>query len=469
MGQETRYDRVQYPAGLYPTTTPDHLAMIACLHGLAAPDPKRARVLEIAGGDGVNLIAMAAAYPDAEFLSFDLSAAAVERGEALARAAGLANVRVETGDVIAAAETMAGAFDYIIVHGLYAWVPEPVRTATLKLIDRVLAPEGIAFLSYNALPGGHLRRAIRDMLLHHVGDIEAPQARVERAREVLRDFSTPRPTDRPALAALRLIAEPMLMKNAGSIFHDEMSDHYAPQALAEVVAAAGAHGLAYLGDAMPAMIYDGLPGTDGSDEEVVRAAQADDYNVLTFFHQTLLVRPGRRPLRRLDPSCFDRLYASSAARRTSETGFAVGDKEFELEDPDLAEFLEALGKIWPDRASVARFAGAPDHAEALIRLYQAEAMSLHALPFPGCSQPGERPSASALARAQIEAGAPNLFTLDHRMMAFVEPGPRAFLALLDGSCDRAQLQAAWAASEFGNQVSVDDALRQLARAGMLTA
>jgi len=116
----TSYDKVYYPSALYRTTAPEHLAAIARLHGLDAVDPRRARVLEIAGGDGLNLHAMAAVYPDAQFVSFDLAASAVAQGQALLAASGLGNVRIETGDVVEAAGSMDGPFDYIIAHGLYA-------------------------------------------------------------------------------------------------------------------------------------------------------------------------------------------------------------------------------------------------------------------------------------------------------------------------------------------------------------
>lgn len=465
--KKTRYDLVQYPAGLYPTTHPNHLAMLARLHGLDAPDPATARVLEVAGGDGANVIAMAAALPEATFYSFDLSAEAVSRGAVLVEAAGLANVRVEVGDVIEAAETMDGPYDYVIVHGLYAWVPEPVRAATLKLVGRVLSPHGVAFISYNALPGGHLRMAVREMLLHEVGDIADPNERVERAREMLADFAAPREGDRPALAGMRQIAEPMLRKNEGSLYHDELSDCYAPAALADVVAAAAAHGLAFLNDAVPAMVYDGMPGRDMTDEAVVHAAQADDYQVLTFFHQTLFVRPGRAPRRTVDPACFAGLYATTQARRTGPDSFVRGEDSFELGDARLADFLGALADAAPAHLPLASFADSPDHCEALIALYQREIVALHAQPYPASLEPGERPCASPLARAQIGARLRNIYTLDHRILGFVEPGPRAFLSMLDGTRDRDALAALWAQTDYGTQISVDDALAQLARAGMI--
>lgn len=469
MSGDTSYDQVRYPAGLFPETLPDHLAAIARLHGLDAPDPATARVLDVAGGDGINLVAMAAAYPRAQFHGFDISSEAVARGAALVEVAGLSNVRLEVADLLDAAETMAGPYDYVIVHGLYAWVPEAVRAAALKLVGRVLSPKGIAFISYNAKPGGHLRLAIREMLLHHVGDIADPEARVRAARKVLEDFATPRENDRPVAAAMRQVAEPMLRKQPGVLYHDELGDCYAPQSLVEVVTAAAPYGLAFLNDAVPSMVYDGLPGRDLDDAAVVHIAQSDDYLAVSFFHQTLFVRPGRNPRRRIDPADFRHLYASSLARRTGETSFRLATGEFEIEDERLADFLGALGDAWPERFPLAHFADSAEHCEALVQLYQRVIIDLHVRPFPAEMEPGERPVASPVARAQIAAGQTNLFTLDQRAMAFSEPGPRAFLALLDGTRDRAQLAADWAATEYGGQVSVDDALSQLARAAMLIA
>jgi SAM-dependent methyltransferase len=469
MTAETRYDAVEYPAGLYPTTHPGHLAAIARLHGLSAPEPMTARVLEIAGGDGVNLISMAASLPDAHFTSFDLSSRAVARGAGLVRGAGLANVVIETRDLLDAADQLEGSFDYVIAHGLYAWVPAPVRDAALRLIGRVLSPKGIAFISYNALPGGHLRTAIREMLLHGLSGFDEPAERVARAREILVGFATPQPGDRPLLAAMREVAEPIARKNSGSLFHDELSDCFAPQALSEVTAAAQAYGLAFLNDAVPTMVLDGMPGTDMDDAATVAQAQASDYEAFAFFHQTLFVREGRAPRRRLDPAALADVYATTQVKRTGQTTFERDDYSFEVEDFALADFLDELRVKAPERLALAPFAASASHADAILELYRVEAVQLHATPFPGTLRPGERPRASAVALAQVRLGLTNLYTLDQRIVAFSEPGPRLFLSLLDGTRDRAAIASEWAGSAFGDQISADDALAQLARAGLIVA
>lgn len=465
----TAYDNVVYPAWIYPETEPSRLAAVAGLHGLSAPDPATARVLEVAGGDGLNVIAMAAAWPRAQFLSFDLAPTAVARGVALAAAAGLDNVRIEVADVIEAAENLEGSFDYIIVHGLYAWVPEPVRAATLRLIGRVLAPEGIAFLSYNAKPGCYLRQAVRDMLLHHVEGVTDPQERLTRAYALLKDFVPPRDTDSPAIAALRSTAAPILQRMPGTLFHDEMGEVFAPQSLTEVTDAAAAHGLAFLNDAAPPLLFDGLPGLDVPEGEVVRVAQADDYRTMTFFHQTLLIREGRTPRRGLAEGCLDGLWLVSQAQDKGGGVFAVADRDLEIEDADLRAFLEEATRRAPERLPLAPFATTLERCQALVELHCGGFILLHGAPAPFALVAGEQPRASALARAQLEAGTIALITLDLRGVAFSEAGPRAFLALLDGMRDRAGLERDWAASGHGHEVPVAPALDQLARSALLVS
>ncbi|VVS97228.1 class I SAM-dependent methyltransferase [Erythrobacter sp. EC-HK427] len=465
MGEATSYDAVEYPASSYPTTHPSHLAALAALHGLAAPDPQTCRVLEIAGGDGINLAAMAAGLPQAHFTSFDLSTAAVERGRRVVAAAGLTNVDIVLGDLLDWADGAEGQYDYIIAHGLYAWVPESVRAAMWRLVARVLAPEGIAFVSYNAQPGGYLRMAVRDMLLHALDGLEG-DARMAKAHAVLQAYSTQREGERLTQQALRAVAEPMALKNDGSLFHDELGECYAPQSLVQMASAAGSHGLAFLNDALPKMVTDGLPGEALDDAEVVRAAQASDYEAVTFFHQSLFVREGRAPCRVVDPAAFGHLLASAKLERKSATEFVHEEGPFEIDDAAMADFLGEMAAAWPERLPLARFAGDAEKQAGVLELYQNGLVQLHAAPFPGTTAPGDAPEASALVRAQVALGAPILFSLDMRVVT-MPPGPRHFLSLMDGTRSREQLAADWGKSEFDDQVSADDAIAQLAKAGLV--
>ena len=57
----------------------------------------------------------------------------------------------------------------------------PVQERVLAIASEVLAPNGVAYVSYNALPGCHVRNAMRQMMRWHVRDIEEP-SREDRAR-----------------------------------------------------------------------------------------------------------------------------------------------------------------------------------------------------------------------------------------------------------------------------------------------
>jgi hypothetical protein len=468
MTETTRYDRVSYPSMLFASTLPSYMAAVARFHGLSSPEVATARVLEIAGGDGVNVISMAATYPEASFHSFDLAASAVARGQRLLEAAGLTNVVVETRDLIEAAETLTGPYDYIIAHGLYAWVPEGVREAMMRLVGRTLAPDGIAFVSYNAQPGGYFRFALRDLVLHEVGGIADPIEQARRAHALIKTFAQPQENDRTVVKAAREMAAPMVDLGANYLHHDLLSDVFAPQRLTDVLAHGAAHDLAFLNDAIPGCYGDGLPGEEMDDATTIHLAQASDYQSITFFHQTLFIRPGRAPRRTLDIDGIGQLYAASSAQRLDGLMFRMGRMEFEVESEAVAEALVRLAAVYPVRLRVAEL-GPEEIREPLWRLSRADVVKFRVDPMRAVREAGERPLASPVARAQVALGARTLYTLDHVMLDFETPGPRHFLTLLDGTRDRAALAADWAASDYGHEVSVGDALDQFGRAAMLLA
>ena len=50
-----------------------------------------------------------------------------------------------------------GEFDYIIAHGLFSSIAQAVCDRILEICKKSLAPEGVAYISYNTLPGCHFR------------------------------------------------------------------------------------------------------------------------------------------------------------------------------------------------------------------------------------------------------------------------------------------------------------------------
>src|SRR5262245_56107405 len=92
-----------------------------------------ARVLEIGCGTGGNLLPMAEVFPDARFIGIDLAATQIAVGQELQRAAGITNVELRAFDICDIDKSF-GEFDYIIVHGVYSWVPDNVKARVLDVI-----------------------------------------------------------------------------------------------------------------------------------------------------------------------------------------------------------------------------------------------------------------------------------------------------------------------------------------------
>src|SRR4051812_35199224 len=159
------YDAVPYESHAFPQTAPGHLAAIAYIFGLDAIDVTTARVLEIGCAAGGNVIPFAALHPEARVVGIDLSSVQVEQGRRRVKALGLKNLELLQGDIAAMNLTALGQFDLIICHGVYSWVPHNVQEAILSACDSVLAPAGVAYVSYNVYPGWKSIEIVRDAML----------------------------------------------------------------------------------------------------------------------------------------------------------------------------------------------------------------------------------------------------------------------------------------------------------------
>ena len=151
---------VAYLPGYYPHQSPLHLHLACLLGGVTGlPITRESSVsyLELGCGCGFGALALAASNPNWEVTGIDFSPAHIAAARELAEEAGIANARFIEGDLADLADNdRAGVLpeaDVITLHGLWSWVGDPVRAGIVRLLDRKLRPGGIAYVSYNALPG----------------------------------------------------------------------------------------------------------------------------------------------------------------------------------------------------------------------------------------------------------------------------------------------------------------------------
>ena len=248
MTTSTAYDVVAYPGYTHAQTHPNRLAVTGALFGLEPAPVTRCRVLELGCGNGSNLVPMAFGLPDSQFIGLDLAAEPIVQGQQMISELGLANVQLLHGN-ITEFDGRHGKFDYIIAHGVYSWVPKEVREHLLAICRRCLAPHGIAFISYNALPGSHLRKMVREMMLFHIRDLRDPAERVRQAKALAQFLAGAVDTNDVYRLWMKSELETICRHEAGHLYHDELAEISEPFYFTQFVDHAARHGLKYLGEA----------------------------------------------------------------------------------------------------------------------------------------------------------------------------------------------------------------------------
>lgn len=197
------YDIVPYTGHVTPNTAPRHLALCSAWHGGPLPPVRGYRALEIACGEGTNLIALAYYQPESSFHGFDRSVRAISRARVAASEIGLTNVRFEVRDLRDENAFANGRYDYIIAHGVHSWIPEDARRTVLELIRDRLSPAGLALVSYNVRAGWAVRSLLRDVLLRARAVREAPlREKAARAASVVEALLADLPAPRSRFGAL---------------------------------------------------------------------------------------------------------------------------------------------------------------------------------------------------------------------------------------------------------------------------
>jgi len=245
------YEAVPYEDRPVTETHLDNLYVAARRAGLPVARPEHARVLELGCAHAVNLVPMAFHLPEARFLGVDLSPGQIERATQRIAALGLGNLELRCANVLDL-DLGDERFDYVIAHGLYSWVPEPVRARVLAICRQHLADTGVAYLSYNAMPAWGIRGAIREALLQVVDVGAEPSEQVRRARKLLGQLEQLQPLHGTAEGAL-LAAEidGLRDKPDAYLLHEYLVSECRAFWLHELVERTSGAGLRWLGDVAP--------------------------------------------------------------------------------------------------------------------------------------------------------------------------------------------------------------------------
>ncbi len=434
------YNAIPYTTLPRLATHPDRLAAVGVLYGMSPAPVTRCRVLEIGCGDGSNLIPMAYALPDSRFTGIDLAAAPIAAGCGTAGALGLGNISLEAADLRDIGSEY-GEFDYILAHGVYSWVPPDVRDRLIAVCRERLAPQGIAFVSYNVYPGRHLRQMLREMMFYHTRNEPEPGERVAKARwflQLLRDSRTTGGWH----AMLEQEIGAMLERPEGSLFHDDLAEFNDPVYFRDFAAHAGRHGLQYLGEADLHEMFDLNNSLAWVGSDALEREQYRDFLRVRRFRQTLLCRDEIPLQRQPGPEIMDR-FLFSAPARTVEGGKIEGLRRIRITAVHEAvnRVVGALGDTYPLPVAfeeLVPYAG--DRAalrDILYGLIVGGFADLHVYDFPCEETVTAKPRASRLVRHQAALSVYVTSACQH-VVKLDEVG-RHLVCLMDGTRDHEQL------------------------------
>lgn len=461
------YDDCPYESHPYRLTHPDHVAAVATVFGMTPAPIERCRVLELGCAGGGNLIPVAASFPGSRFVGIDLSARQVADGQKVVSALGLGNIELRPLSILEVDRDF-GQFDYIICHGVFSWVPRAVQDKILEICSRNLAPQGVAFVSYNTYPGWHMSGTIRDMLCYHARRFTEPQDRATQARALLNFLVESVGNQQAAYGSLlKEGLEVFRRVNDSYLLHEYLEEVNEPLYFHQFVERAQASGLQYLAEAEVHTMVAGRFGAEVAgmveklSSDCIEMEQFLDFLRNRKFRQTLLCHRDVALQRKVGPARLWRLCVASALKPVSPGPDVSSPTAEEFRnplgrtasstDPALKAALVHLVDQWPQavpftdliEAVRARLGpAAPSNAvvdseslgRCLLQLYSANLVELHARRLPLVRDIANRPKASPLARHQASIG-PVVTNQRHELISLNDLD-RQVLLLLDGSRNR---------------------------------
>lgn len=429
----TEYDLIPYPTAPQQQTHPDRLAAVGKLLGMKPAPVERCTLLEIGCGDGGNLVPMAYALAESRFVGVDLAASAIASARRIADDLELANLELHACD-LREIDRSWGEFDYIVAHGLYSWVPADVRESLLAVCRERLADEGIAFVSYNAYPGGYARQMLREMMLHRTRDVPDARQKIADARDFLRRLERSRAIAPAWHALLSEEAKLLLDREDGALYHDELAACNDRFYFHEFAAAARRHGLQYLGEAEPHQMFDPTGALADFAGDVIEREQYLDFLNGRRFRQTLLCRAERPLLRETSAEQMAEFLFSASSR-----GVRIG-----TENEAAVAVAMALGEVYPlplPFEDLVPYAGGTEAlAPMLYGMTMIGFLDLHVYDFPCEESVTERPRASRQARYQ--AARSNEVTSACHINVELDDVGCQLMPLLDGTRTHEEIAAA---------------------------
>lgn len=470
------YDETPYTSNALSQTAPGHLRAVAHLYGLESAPLARARVLELGCAAGGNLIPFAIAHPDAEVIGIDLSPEQINAGREVAEKLGLRNLDLRALSITDIDDSL-GKFDYIICHGVFSWVPPVVREAILRVCRDNLAPEGLAFISYNVYPGWKTSDILRDAMQLNSFSASTPAEKLKKAKEMLGLLQHGLSSNNLMREAISKAAQILSQQPDHYLFHEYLEMVNSPCYFLEFIASIQQAGLAYVSDVQPEGSFPSNYGEAtaaalanmSADADRVMREQYLDFAVGRQFRQSVLVHTERagQILERPEANQFSSMFFTAQLQPQTERDRAhPGHRHFRTpsntglatQDAALVALIEMLRQQWPAPIPFGEAAAVVGAKSGLSGEALEHATMLHLVTLLNCGAlryrretiaygaesakprliPGARELIIAASEKTLQVGHYNLW---HQWVNLsTDPATRYVATLLDGSLTQAEVR-----------------------------
>ncbi|MFK7984844.1 MAG: methyltransferase domain-containing protein [Sandaracinaceae bacterium] len=469
------FEDVPYEGRPIDTTRPELIAVEAWLRGVPAAHPARARVLELGCAEGANLIPHAYHCPEARFVGVDSSPRMVATAQERASRLGLDNITFVCADILKLPAEADGPWDFIVCHGVFSWVPEPVRDAIFDALGERLAPGGVGYVSYNVEPGWATRGLVRQVLMARTRRIDDPREKLQEARELLTFLADTPFADHHYAASMAVDAKNLLTHRDPYIAHEYLTGVNEAFRYGDIAKMAEARGLRFLAELSPIAhrgVEERMRSAVGHiTDDPIEAEELTDVLYGRAFRASLFSRADAT-LRDVDEARASLLsecgFVTRLSPRSSRVSLTDGDSEDFVDADDvrvavthpllkasllelsrafpvaltLSELTQRAGAVLQQRRVEGYAEGVSDAerdtlGEDLMRLLSLRHLELRVLWPEMVAAAGSRPRVSTLARSESRwfASVTNVF----HSPVYMDDAARYLVELMDGSRSRDEL------------------------------
>lgn len=441
------YDIVPYVGAADPAADIRRLESTASLFGMTPARAPVARVLELGCGTGANLLPLAIEYPHATFVGCDLARTAIESARAMADALAIGNVDFRHAS-LADVDEGWGEFDYVLCHDVFSWVAPELRCKILEIMSRNLAPQGVGYLSHDALPGWHLHEVAREMMRYHTRHLAEQRATIDQARALLSLAAEVQDQRNGTYAAL-IRDEYCLLSTIpdAELYHLLSEPHHRSFHFHEFIDELQGAALQWIADAGPGMCESWFPEAAQTllrQAPTLERQQYVDFLANCTFRRALVCRADVQLHPKAEPQVLRRLWIGLTAGARVEPGVDGGGTRLRTDrgdlvasDPVVGAALCRLNDARPELTSCSGLFPSEPPVDFLMDALRCGAIDCVLTPFTLTNRIDERPMVSPLVRLQAREG--EFVTSQKTETVRLSALSRFVAQRLDGTRDRRDL------------------------------